>query len=59
MLRTVADQEGMYRLFTRSGLHNLRVEASGYASVESWVGLQSSRTRDFELIPRPGSPAGS
>jgi RNA polymerase sigma factor (sigma-70 family) len=52
VLRAATDGQGRYAIYARSGHHNLRVEAAGYAPIESWVYLlEGPRTRDFELAP--------
>ncbi|HEY0707593.1 MAG TPA: sigma-70 family RNA polymerase sigma factor [Polyangia bacterium] len=51
VLSAVADEQGRYALHSRAGIHDLRVEADGYAALAAWMNLTTTRTRDFELSP--------
>jgi RNA polymerase sigma-70 factor (ECF subfamily) len=51
VLRGLTDDRGHYRLSARTGNHQLRVQAAGYAPAEAWLSLKEDRTRDFELTP--------
>jgi RNA polymerase sigma factor (sigma-70 family) len=51
VLRALTTERGEYRLFVRSGQHQLRAEAAGYAPAEAWLALKENRTRDFVLTP--------